>query len=228
MICTFTNRLPGSKFPDIWFLMTESPLLILVLFAGAAYLAKLWYDDYRATNSGNPNPRALPGATSASLKLIWIGVFGAIILVGIETVGEISLGVSEDQTDIPAILLLSMIGAGILEEIIFRGYLAIQSKGRNLLILSVIGFSLLFALLHYQYYIDYSNEGDYATLTIKLGLKESWSLMILFVNSLWFYSLRFLKWNPNRSLMPCFSAHIASNIAVFVVKLAQGHVVGLW
>ena len=208
--------------------MTDSPLLIIVLFAAAVYLAKIWYDDYRAADSGKPNPKALPGATNASLKLVWIGIAGAIALVAIETVGEISLGVSDEQSDIKAIALLSLIGAGILEEVIFRGYLVIQSKGRAWLVASIVGFSLIFALLHYQYYMDLSKEGDDWILQIEIGAKEGWTLLILFVNALWFYSLRFLKWNPTRSLLPCFVAHIASNICVFVVKLAQGHVVGLW
>jgi len=208
--------------------MTDSPILTLVLFAGAAYLAKLWYDDYRKADSGQPHPRALPGATSASLKLVWIGVVGAIVLVAIETIGENSLGVSHEQSDIKAIALLTMVGAGIIEEIIFRGYLVVQSRGRSWLLASIIGFSLLFALLHYQYYITLSHNEDNLVLEINIGAKESWSLFILFINSLWFYSLRFLKWNPARSLLPCFAAHIASNVAVFFIKLGQGHVTGLW
>ena len=208
--------------------MTDSPILTLVLFAGAVYLAKLWYDDYRKADSGDPNPRPLPGATGASLKLIWIGIIGAILLVAVETAGEISLGVSAEQSDIRAIALLTMIGAGIIEEIIFRGYFVIQTRGRAWLLSSIIGFSILFALLHYQYYINLTQHEETWTLTIDIGAKEGWSLFILFINSVWFYSLRFLKWNPTRSLLPCFLAHIASNAAVFIVKLAQGHVTGLW
>jgi hypothetical protein len=53
-------------------------------------------------------------------------------------------------------------------------------------------------------------------------------LLLLFLNSIWFYTLRFCKWNPRHSLLPCFAAHIASNVMVFVVKLAQGHVTSLY
>ncbi len=208
--------------------MTDNPLLILVLFAGALYVFKLWLDDYRANSAGSPNERALPGATSVSLKPVWIGIIGALLLVAVETGGEIVMGVSDEQTSIPAIFLLMMIGAGILEEIIFRGYLVIAGRGKALLVTSVIGFSLFFALLHYQYYTDFTTEEGNAQLTIHLGAKESWTLLLLFLNSLWFYTLRFFKWNPHRSLLPCFAAHIASNLAVFLVKLAQGHVSSLW
>lgn len=208
--------------------MTDSLILTLVLFCGAVYLAKLWYDDYRAADCGNPNPRALPGATAASLKLVWIGAIGAVLLVAIETLGENSLDVSSQQSDIRAIALLTMLGAGILEEVIFRGYLVVQTRGRTWLIASIIGFSLLFSLLHYQYYIDLIQQDDGWVLQVEIGAKEGWSLLILFANSLWFYSLRFLRWNPTRSLLPCFVAHISSNLAVFLVKLVQGHVTGLW
>ncbi|MGA1204462.1 MAG: type II CAAX prenyl endopeptidase Rce1 family protein [Opitutales bacterium] len=208
--------------------MTDSPLLTILLFAGAVCLAKLWLDDYRATEAGQPNPKALPGAFSASAVAIWIGVIGAILLVALETAGEIALGVSTEQSDIAAIFLLAMLGAGILEEILFRGYLVIQTKGKNILILSILGFSLVFALLHYQYYTSTEETGDSLTVTFNLNAKAGWSLLILFLNSLWFYTVRFFKWNPLRSLLPCFAAHIASNAAVFLVKLAQGHVTSLW
>lgn len=208
--------------------MTDSPLLTLLLFAGAVYLAKIWYDDVKAAKAGNPNPKALPGASTASMALILVGVLGAVILVGVETAGEIALGVSEEQSDIAAIFLLAMLGAGILEEVLFRGYLVVQSKGHTIRTLSIIGFSLLFALLHYQYYIDTATTDENTTITISLTAKSGWSLLILVLNSLWFYTLRFVRWNTTHSLLPCFAAHMASNAAVFVVKLAQGHVTSLW
>jgi len=208
--------------------MSDSPLLVLIVFAGAVYLFKLWLDDFRAARAGSPNPKALPGATAAPLAAILIGTAGAVALVAVETAGELAMGVSEEQTDIAALFLLAMIGAGILEEVIFRGYFVIAGKGRKLLLLSIIGFSLLFALLHYQYYMEFSSDGSARQLTITLESKQLWSLLLLFLNSLWFYTVRFFKWNPQHSLLPCFAAHIASNVAVFVVKLAQGHVTTLY
>ena len=205
--------------------MTESPILTIIVFAAALYLLRLWYADYRSSGSGEPNPGALPGATPASPGIVWIGVAGALGLVAIETLGEIFLGISEEQSDIKAIALFSLIAAGIIEEVIFRGYLVVQKHGRGWLIVSVIGFSLLFTLLHYQYYTDFDGSGDGI---IHIGTKEGWTLLLLFLNAIWFYSLRLCKWNPQKSLLPCFAAHISSNLAVFVVKLVQGHVTGLW
>lgn len=208
--------------------MSESPLMTIILFAGALYLFKLWLDDYKAWKGGNPNEKAFPGATSVGMTAIWIGVSGAILLVLIETGGEIALGVSEQQSDITAFFLLAMIGAGVLEEIIFRGYLVVTNKGRQILVLSIVGFSLLFALAHYQYYTEIPEDGGWADLQFILDPKSLWSLLLLFLNSLWFYTVRFFKWNPTHSLLPCFAAHIASNIGVFLVKAIQGHVTGLF
>jgi membrane protease YdiL (CAAX protease family) len=208
--------------------MSESPLIMILLFAAAVYIAKLWRDDYLAGIKGSPNPKALPGATTVPSAAIWIGVVVAVLLVLVETAGELALGVSAEQTDITVLFLLPMIGAGIIEELVFRGYLVIKSKGRNMLILSIVGFSLIFTLLHYQYYAEIETLEEGRQLTLKLDEKALWSLSMLFINSLWFYSLRFFKWNPNQSLLPCFLAHISSNVAVFLVKLAQGHVTGLW
>jgi membrane protease YdiL (CAAX protease family) len=208
--------------------MSESPLLTLVLFAGAVYLFKLWLDDFRAWKAGTPNEKAFPGATSASMAAIWIGVTGALLLVLVETGGEIALGVSDQQSDITAFFLLAMIGAGVLEEILFRGYLVVTNKGRQILILSIVGFSLLFALAHYQYYTEIPEDGGWADFAFVVDPKSAWSLLLLFLNSLWFYTVRFFKWNPAHSLLPCFAAHIASNLGVFVVKAVQGHVTGLF
>ncbi|NDV61343.1 CPBP family intramembrane metalloprotease [Puniceicoccales bacterium CK1056] len=208
--------------------MTDSPLIILILFVGAAYLFKLWRDDMLAWKAGKPHEKGIPGATSAPGAALWIGAIGALALVGLETGGEIALGVSSEQTDITVIFLLAMIGAGVLEEVLFRGYFVIQNKGRNILILSIVGFSLLFALAHYQYYTEIPEEGTWRDLSFVIDPKSGWSLLLLFLNSLWFYWMRFSKWNPHHSLLPCFVAHIASNMGVFAVKLLQGHVHGLY
>lgn len=208
--------------------MTDSPLLTLLVFAGALYLLKIWFDDLKAGRAGEIKPGALPGAHPAPAIALIIGAVGALALVGVETAGEIALGVSAQQSDITAIFLLAMIGAGIIEEVIFRGYLVVTQRGKALLIASIIGFSLFFALLHYQYYTDKPEDGTWRDLTLALDTKAAWSLFLLFLNSLWFYYVRFFKWNPQQSLLPCFVAHVSSNVGVFVVKLVQGHVTALW
>jgi uncharacterized protein len=208
--------------------MMESPLIIVVLFAGAAYLFKLWRDDLLAAEAGQPNERALPGATRAPALALWIAGVGAILLVLVETGGEIALGVSAQQTDITVLFLLAMVGAGVIEEVVFRGYLVVQNKGRTLLLASITGFSLIFALAHYQYYTEIPEEGSWRDLSFVIDPKSLWSLLLLFINSLWFYTVRFFKWNPGHSLLPCFVAHISSNLGVFIVKALQGHVTGLY
>lgn len=208
--------------------MNDSPLVILMVFAGALYLAKLWWDDRRKWREGETIPNALPGASPASMAAVLVAITGALVLVGIETAGEIALGVSDEQTTIAAIFLLAMIGAGILEEVVFRGYLVITGKGRGMLIGSIVGFSLLFALLHFNYYTEVPEDGKWYEFSFVISAKPAWSLLILFLNSLWFYTVRFYFLNPHHSLLPCMLAHIASNVAVFLVKAAQGHVVGWW
>jgi len=212
----------------------SDPLMVLLFVGMAGYLFKLWLDDYKAARHGKAHERALPGIFPAKLGIVLVGIVGALVLVGIETAGEYALGVSAQQSDIMAIFLLSMIAAGFMEEVVFRGYLVVTSKGRIVLLASIVGFSLIFALLH-PFFWDYELPDGasswaiwQATFTFDFGAKAWFSSVLVFVNSLWFYAMRFNPLNPQRSLIPCFAAHIASNVGVFVVKLAQGHVVGLW
>ena len=208
--------------------MTQSPLFILLLFGGAIYLAKIWYDDLRANLQENAHPRALPGAFPAPLSILLIAAAGALFLVLLETGGEVYLGVSAQQSDITILFLFAMIGAGIIEEVVFRGFLVVENRGRAWLLGSILAFSLLFSLAHYQYYLEFPEEGSWMDFTWKLDAKSGWSLLLLFFNSLWFYAVRFLPVNPSRSLLPCFVAHISSNVGVFLVKAVQGHVTGLY
>jgi membrane protease YdiL (CAAX protease family) len=150
----------------------------------------------------------------------------SLIIVGVETAGEIALGVSEDQSSVVVISLIPFICAGFMEELIFRGFAFYDKKGPKILWLSIIGASLLFALAHIQYYTEPVEGGAWWEKVLKIDPQSSWSLLILFVNSIWFYILRFAAINKHRSLIPCFAAHIGSNVGVFVVKLSQGHVTG--
>lgn len=105
-----------------------------------------------------------------------------------------------------------------MEEVIFRGYLVVENKGRWALIGSCIGFSLIFALIHGHFWS--TEDGFKLTLTTK----AFFSTGILLANSLWFYAIRFGPWNWDRSIFPCMLAHAASNLGVFVIKLVQGYV----
>lgn len=198
--------------------MSENPIVIIVFAAIAAYVLKLWIDDFRALQRGEPNPRALPGAAPAPVWLIALAAAVSLGLVGLETIGEAALGISEEQSTITALYLLAMISAGIVEELIFRGYLVITRGGRGALIASIIGFSVIFALIHGHLL------GDREDGLLKLDTAGLWWTFILFLNSLWWYAVRFMPANTHRSLLPCFAGHVASNIGVFIVKFSQGYV----
>lgn len=202
--------------------MFSNPWLVLGAFAVAAYLFKLWCSDYAAQRAGEAVPGGFPGATPVKGTWILLGAIGAVALTGLETAGEYALGVVGEQSTLPLIALLSLTAAAFGEELVFRGFVFYDRKGPKLLWLSIFGASLAFALLHYQYYTVETEDGSW---TFLLSTKSAWSLLLLFLNSLWFYYLRFSARNPQRSLLPCFAAHLASNLAVFGIKLAQGYVV---
>ncbi len=195
--------------------------MILLYVGVAAYVGYMYWDDFRAGKSGQPNPKAMPGATSASLGLYTIGITGALLILAAETGGEIALGISAEQSDMVWFFVFASLGAGIVEEVIFRGFLVVDNKGKAALIGSCVGFSLLFALIHGHFWSNEEGEAFAWTFTTK----AFFSTGILFANSLWFYALRFGPWNKNRSIFPCMLAHAASNLGVFAVKLVQGYVI---
>jgi membrane protease YdiL (CAAX protease family) len=203
----------------------------LLYVAMAFYIGYLYRSDFLADKSCKPNPKALPGATSAPGGLYAVGVVGALMILAAETFGEIALGISAEQSDVLWFLVFASITAGIVEEVIFRGVLVVESRGRTALIASCVCFSLLFALIHaYLWEFDYP-EGIAlwkfwkADFNFILTPKAFFTTAILFLNSLWFYALRFGPWNQKRSLFPCMLAHSMSNLGVFAVKFAQGHIV---
>lgn len=199
--------------------MNDSLLMNLLYLAAAAYVGYLYWTDTRAALTGQPNPRALPGAVPAGWLLILTGLTGGFILLGLETLGEVMLGIAGEQSEIVWYLLFAIVAAGIVEEVIFRGYLVVENRGRAALIASCVGFSLIFAVIHpHLWSLDEGFAWNFTT-------KAFFSTAILFLNSLWFYALRFGPWNTNRSILPCMIAHAASNLGVFAVKFAQGYVI---
>jgi membrane protease YdiL (CAAX protease family) len=199
--------------------MNENPLMILLYVGVAAYVGHTYWDDYKAFKSGSPNGGAMPGAVAAPLGAFIIGTLGALLLLGVETGGEIALGLVDEQSEMVWFFVFAIIAAGVVEEVIFRGYLVIDHKGRALLIASAVGFSLIFAIIHGHLWSR--EDGFEWTLTAK----AFFSTGILFANSLWFYAVRFGPWNPKRALFPCMLAHAASNLGVFFVKWAQGYLI---
>ena len=202
--------------------MNESPFMVLLYVGVAAYVGYMYWGDYQSNQAlEQPDPRGMPGATSASLGLFVIGVIGALLILAAETSGEVALGIAAEQSEMVWYFVFAILGAGIVEEIIFRGYLVVDGKGRAALIGSCVGFSLIFAIIHGHFWSNEEGQAFAWTFTTKAFFTTG----ILLANSLWFYALRFGPWNKNRSLFPCMLAHAASNLGVFCVKWAQGFVV---
>ena len=202
--------------------MNESPFMVLLYVGVAAYVGYMYWGDYQSNQASEQlDPRGMPGATSASWGLYGIGVIGALLILAAETGGEIALGIASEQSEMVWYFVFAILGAGIVEEVIFRGYLVVDSKGRAALIGSCVGFSLIFAIIHGHFWSNEEGQAFAWTFTTKAFFTTG----ILLANSLWFYALRFGPWNKNRSLFPCMLAHAASNFGVFAVKLAQGFVV---
>jgi len=198
--------------------MNDSPLMILLYLGVAGYVAYLYWGDFQAEQAGRPNPKAMPGAKPCGAGVIFLGVIGALLILAVETGGEIALGIAAEQSEMIWYFVFAALAAGIVEEVIFRGFLVVENKGCAALIGSCVGFSLLFAVIHGHFWN--TEAGFEWTFTTKAFFTTA----ILFANSLWFYAIRFGPWNPQRSIFPCMLAHAASNLGVFAIKLVQGYV----
>lgn len=199
--------------------MNEDPLIIVIYCAIAVYIANLYRTDIKAFVAGQPNVKALPGAKPTSGLLIFASVLGALVLLGNAVVGEYALDIVDAQSEMVWFFVFASISAGVIEEVVFRGYLVVQNRGRNALVLSCLGFSLIFALVHGHLW---TTEGAFAWNFSVQGIFNTW---ILFFNSVFFYALRFGPWNANQSILPSIIAHMVLNLGVFGVKLAQGYIV---
>lgn len=204
----------------------DDPVLLLLTLSMGGYFAWLWAADLKAVREGRlTEGQGLPGASPSSIKACVIAAAGALVLLGAETWGEIVLGLSDEQSKMTGLFALYTLLAAIVEEIIFRGYIGdwIFKRGRSFLVAGILGASLLFAAIH-PFLWQWDDEGFAFTFTAK-----GWfSFVAVFAVSLWFYACRFARWNPSRSLLPCFAAHLAKNLGVIVIKGAQGFLVGLW
>ena len=206
--------------------MNQNPITIFLITGLTIYLAIYWWNDYKQNQLGQSNSRALPGAYPTTAGTLVIAIIGSLVILAVETCGEVVLGISEKQTTVSWLFLLGMIAAGFYEELLFRGYLVIEDKGRRVLITSILVFSVIFALIHFHW-IDWKGI-KYGWFELNLTLAPCFWTVILFINALWFYTVRFFALNKTKSLLPCIAAHIASNLGVFFIKLAQGHVSGLY
>jgi len=207
--------------------MQNEPWMLIMMLGIGLYVAKLWLDDLRAHRSGQPNPSALPGATPAPARAIFIGAMGGLIIVSAETWGELALGIAGEQSKMTALFAAYTLIAAIIEEIIFRGFIVVTKRGRPTLWLSILGASLLFTALHpflWKWEGEMPWQGGHLHWTF--GVKGWFSTSAVFVSSLWFYFVRFARFNSQQSLLPCFAAHGTKNLAVIAIKAAQGFLSG--
>ncbi|MDI1250410.1 MAG: CPBP family intramembrane metalloprotease [Lacunisphaera sp.] len=201
----------------------DQPLLLAGMIAAAAYMLKLWWHDLAAARRGAPNPQAFPGAAPVSAGVIALAVTGALLLLAVETGGEHALGLTAQQSRMTGLFALYTLAAAFIEELIFRGYLVVENRGRAALLAGIVGASLVFALLH-PFLWTWQDGG----LELHADAKGWFSTAMIFAGSLWFYAVRFLPANRARSLLPCIAAHAAKNLGVFAIKYAQGFVEGWW
>lgn len=200
------------------------PVLLLLLTAAGLYVGKLWFDDLKAARAGQANPGAFPGATPATARAVVVATLGALAILAGETIAEIALGVSAEQSRMTWLFALySIAAAPLIEEIIFRGWLVVENRGRIMMWAAAVAASLGFALLH-----PFLWRWDETGFALTLDLKGGCSTGFVFALSLWLYVARLATWNPQRSLLPCFIAHAAKNAGVVAVKAAMGFVGGAW
>jgi uncharacterized protein len=201
----------------------DNPWLLAGMIIAGGVVAKWWRDDFRAAQQGSPHPRAFPGATPASRTALVIAALGALILLALETTGEHLLGLTAQQSRMTGLFALYTLVAAFAEELVFRGYLVMENRGRAALVAGIVGASLLFALVH-----PFLWEWREGALHLHNHPKAWFSTGAVFAGSLWFYAVRFMPLNPTRSLLPCFAAHFAKNAGVIAIKYAEGFLGGWW
>ncbi len=168
-----------------------------------------WFRD-RRRRQANPSAEGFwPGTTYAPAAAYFVAGAGAILITIVEAAVEKRAGLTNQQSVLPTIFIFQLIGASIVEEALFRGFVAPgEFYGRKLLTVIIVG-SLVFAVIH----------------NFDLNQAEGRvSAVFAFITSLWLYLARFNPLNPDRSLLPCFMAHTVRNLAVFGIKWAQGFV----
>ncbi len=164
----------------------------------------------RRKRRANGGPEGFwPGTTYAPRAAYFAAAAGALLITIAEAAVEKRAGLTDQQTVLPAIFIFQLIGASVVEEVLFRGFVAPgESVGRKLLTIIIIG-SLVFALIH----------------NFNLSEPEGRvSALFAWITSLWLYVARFNPLNPDRSLLPCFMAHTVRNLAVFGIKWTQGFI----
>lgn len=181
----------------------------LLYCALGLFVLVAWARERRKRARNGEPEKFWPGTTYAPTAAYFIAAAGALLITIAEAAVEKRAGLTDQQDVLPAIFVFQLLGASVVEEMLFRGFVAPgELIGRKLLALMIVG-SLVFALIH---------NFDLGTAEGKLNA------VFAFVTSLWLYVVRFNPLNPDRSLLPCFMAHTVRNLAVFGIKGAQGFI----
>lgn len=203
--------------------MNDHPILLLLMLSIGSYVGLLWCSDYLAARKGAPNRGALPGSVPCGAKALGIAISGALSILALETYFEVRLDLAAEQSRITILFGAYTLVAAFIEELIFRGYLVIDNKSPAARWTAALAASVLFAALH-PFLWQWDDDG----FRWMLNTKGWFSTLVVFMSSLWFYTVRFASFNPTHSLLPCIAAHAAKNLGVIVIKAAQGFVAGWW
>lgn len=189
--------------------MDRPTIEALLYFVLGVCVIAAWTSEYRQRRTHSGVELFWPGTESAPWAAYFVAAAGALLITIAEANVEVRYEVADQQSVLPAISILALIGSSIIEEVVFRGFTApAHLAGRKLLGLILAG-SLIFALIHN---FDLNNTSGRI------------SAIFAFLTSLWLYLARFNPLNPHRSLLPCFIAHTVRNLAVFGIKWSEGFI----
>jgi hypothetical protein len=125
----------------------------------------------------------------------------------VDLIGQHQFGLLSGGAEISVLAGLFLLAWSFLEELALRGYLVVEKRGAGMLIFSIIGYSLLVGLF--------------------VG-ETPFGKGVGFMTSMWYFALRFCRWNPERSLLPSIVAHVVISMGLIVTKALQGKISGLW
>lgn len=189
-----------------------------VLIAVGLAVLWLWLRDFRS-RAAPTHPHPFPGATSCPATFVLVAGLLGLALVAVEFAGELMLGIEGEQLVLTPLFAVWTLIAAPTEEIVFRGFLVVQGRGKLVLWISIVFFSTAFAVIH-PFLWTWDSEG----FRWSADTKGWFSTAFAFSGSLLFYGLRFNRWNTKLSLLPCFAAHLAKNIGVIAIKAGQGFI----
>ena len=113
--------------------MGENPIQVLLYGFLAVYVLHLYRTEYRKRTATAESDTNLPGATACAGSVYAYGVIGTLAILSLETGGEMALGIVAEQSQVYAYSVFAALAAGVIEEVIFRGYLVVDNRGRRLL-----------------------------------------------------------------------------------------------